>query len=85
MFERNQIVFYLDKDGKIKRNLPLEMDNLPIKTNDQELNNLIKLAIEKIHKQKFNDRKLALEKIGDAFERMKTYYDGLDKKFQLIN
>jgi len=83
LFERNQIVFYLDKDGKVKRNLPLEMDNLvnnlPIKTNDHELNNFIKLAIENIHKPKLSDRKFALEKIWDAYERMKTFY-GLEKK-----
>ncbi|MEW5567688.1 hypothetical protein [Rossellomorea marisflavi] len=84
LFERNQIVFYLDDDGSIKRQLPVEMGNLitnlPVKTNDDNLNELISLAIENIHKPKLHDRTFALEKLWDAFERMKTYYEGMNKK-----
>jgi hypothetical protein len=84
LFERNQIVFYIDSDGLIKRHLPLEMgnliNNLPVKTNDQNLNELISLAIENIHKPQLKDRTYALEKIWDAYERMKSYYEGMNKK-----
>lgn len=84
LFERNQIVFYIDNDGSIKRQLPVEMgnliNNLPVRTNDAQLNELIRLAFENIHKPQLKDRTFALEKIWDAFERMKTYYEGMDKK-----
>lgn len=78
LFERNRIVFYLNEEGEIKRRLPLEMDtlikNINLNTVDKRLNELIVLAIESIAKPKLADRAVALEKIWDAFERMKTYY-----------
>jgi abortive infection bacteriophage resistance protein len=51
-----------------------------VRTNDEQLNELIRLAFENIHKPQLKDRTFALEKIWDAFERMKTYYEGMDKK-----
>jgi len=54
--------------------------NQEINTKDQELNKLINES-----KQRFlnpNDKHIALEKIWDAFERIKTYYD-TDKKQSL--
>ncbi|WP_322421777.1 hypothetical protein [Jeotgalibacillus haloalkalitolerans] len=84
IFERNQIVFYVDENGNIKRQLPIEMGNLindlPVKTNDDNLNELIKLAIDNIHKPEIEKRTFALEKIWDAYERMKTYYEGMNKR-----
>lgn len=47
------------------------------KTKDEELNILIDEAKERYLKP--NDQLVALEKLWDAFERMKTYYD-IDKK-----
>lgn len=83
MFERNGIVFYLDTDGKIKRQLPAELDSLiqqlKIHTADQRLNELIQQATEDIRKPELKDRTYALEKLWDAFERMKTFYSP-DKK-----
>lgn len=83
LFERNRIVFYLSEEGEIKRRLPLEMDtlikNINLNTADKRLNELIILAIGSITKPKLADRAIALEKIWDAFERMKTYYSH-DKK-----
>ena len=46
-------------------------------TNDKELNNLIIEAKERFLNPK--DKQIALEKIWDAFERIKTYY-GENKK-----
>ena len=46
-------------------------------TIDQELNILIEEAKERFKNQ--NDKKIALEKLWDAFERIKTYFDK-DKK-----
>lgn len=84
LFERNGIVFYLDNDGKIKRHLPLELDALiavmKIRTSDQRLNELINQAIVDIRKPAISDRSYSLEKLWDAFERMKTYYTTMDKK-----
>lgn len=78
MFERNGVVFYLDTDGKVKRQLPIELDRLiqelKIHTADQRLNELIQQATEDIRKPELKDRTYALEKLWDAFERMKTFY-----------
>lgn len=78
IFERNGIIFFLDEDGKIKRKLPLEMDsiirNINLDTKDERLNELIGQAIDNIQKPNLFDRKIGLEKLWDAYERMKTYY-----------
>ena len=68
----------LDTDGKVKRQLPIELDRLiqelKIHTADQRLNELIQQATEDIRKPELKDRTYALEKLWDAFERMKTFY-----------
>lgn len=78
LFERNGIVFYLDNDGQIKRQLPIEMDflisKLIVNTSDDRLNELVNLAIEDIKKPNVKDRTYALEKLWDAYERIKTFY-----------
>lgn len=84
LFERNGIVFYLDSDGEIKRHLPLGLDNLikglSISTSDTRLNELINLALFNIKNPKEINRFIALEKIWDAFERLKTYFQENKKK-----
>ncbi|CAM5779120.1 AbiJ-NTD4 domain-containing protein [Brevibacillus borstelensis] len=84
IFARNGIVFYLDSDGLIKRQLPTQLDavlqNLNVKSKDKDLNELVNVAIENIRKPKEFDRQIALEKIWDAFERLKTFYDPTNKK-----
>nr|BDD45023.1 hypothetical protein 13 [Bacillaceae bacterium] len=79
IFSRNGIVFYLDSDGMIKRQLPTQLDrvlqNLNVKSKDNDLNELVNAAVENIRKPKDFDRQVALEKIWDAFERIKTFYD----------
>ena len=60
-------------------NIDLLFDNVS-NTEDSELNELIEEARKRfLHK---NDKQVALEKLWDAFERVKTYYqhEGLDKK-----
>lgn len=47
---------------------------------DGELNKLIDYAISNIIKPRLGDRQIALEKLWDAFERIKTYYEKNDKK-----
>lgn len=91
IFQRNRVIFSLDKDGKMKRALPLEMDtiikNINLETSDERLNELIGLAIENIQAPKLIDRIVGLEKLWDAFERMKTYYSAKKNKSaeQLVN
>lgn len=84
IFARNGIAFYLDNDGMIKRQLPIQLEmvlqNLNIKSKDHRLNELLNVAIENIRKPKDNDREFALEKIWDAFERLKTFYQPGNKK-----
>lgn len=84
IFERNGIVFYLDNDGVVKRKLPTQLDtvlhNLNVKSKDKDLNELVNAAIENIRKPKEFDRRIALEKIWDAFERLKTFYNPSNKK-----
>ncbi len=87
ILEINNSVFFLDKDGKVKRRLPLEMNrlinNINLNTSDIKLNELIGLAINNVQKPNLIDRKIGLEKIWDAFERMKTYYENKNKKSSL--
>ncbi|PWK07036.1 AbiJ-NTD4 domain-containing protein [Tumebacillus permanentifrigoris] len=84
IFSRNGIVFYLDTDGMVKRYLPTQLDevlqNLNVKSNDKDLNELVNAAIENIRKPKEFDRQIALEKLWDAFERIKTFYNPSNKK-----
>lgn len=78
IFERNGIVFRLNESGQIGRRLPIQLEvlvkNYCHSGNDTELNRLIDTAINHITKPKIEDRQIAIEKLWDAFERIKTYY-----------
>ncbi|MES9668691.1 hypothetical protein [Bacillus nitratireducens] len=86
IFERNEIVFFLDDEGHIQRHLPQEMNNLlqnlKVRSSDQTLNDLVNMAVENIRKPQEANRFTALEKIWDAFERIKTFH-GSNKKTSL--
>lgn len=58
-----------------------------VNTKDQELNKLVSDAACKIRLPKLEDRKLALEKLWDAFERSKTFFldDGKVDKKESVN
>lgn len=82
-FERNGILFYINEDGQINRNISEAMKpliNQIYNTADTRLNDLVKLAYDKFVLPKIEDRIFALEKIWDAFERMKTYYIEKNKR-----
>lgn len=78
IFQRNGIVFRLNESGQIGRILPIQSEvlvkNYCHSGNDTELNRLIDTAINHITKPKIEDRQIAIEKLWDAFERIKTYY-----------
>jgi hypothetical protein len=80
LFERNGVVFIL-KDCQISRRLPKEFLQLirDYKTEDAKLNELINSSLVCLKSAKIEERLRALEKIWDAFERMKTYYKELKK------
>ncbi|MCF6243435.1 MAG: hypothetical protein L3J43_00170 [Sulfurovum sp.] len=83
LFRRNGLVFELQEDGKIVRTIPQALQPLVSKiylTGDDELNSLVEKACDNFLKPKIEDRQIALEKIWDAFERMKTYYQEKNKK-----
>lgn len=84
IFQRNGIAFKLSENGSIERILPMGLDhvirNCCYTGSDVELKNLIDLAVKGIIKPKIDDRQVALEKLWDAFERIKTNNVGVDKK-----
>ena len=86
MFERNGLNYTLTDAGQIERVVPLPLNLIihrVVNTKDSELNRLVSSAAGKIRLPKLEDRKLALDKLWDAFERSKTYFleDGkVDKR-----
>lgn len=83
MFRRNNIGFMLNSKGEIERVLPMCYSNIinqKINTQDGTLNSYIAESYELILSPELQDRLRALERIWDAFERMKTYYDELNKR-----
>ncbi len=58
-------------------NVELLIDR-PVQTDDEELNKLVKEAKERFFNPK--DKQIAIEKLWDAFERVKTYYSGNKKQ-----
>ena len=83
IFERNGIVFFINDEGQINRVIPTTLQPLINKiynTKDEKLNELVQLAHDKFVLPNIVDRVHALEKIWDAFERVKTYYVEKNKK-----
>lgn len=79
LFERNGVAYKLDSYGKINRIISSEfipMVKRKFSTTDSELNKYLASATEGILLPKSNDRLNALKALWDAFERVKTFYDG---------
>ncbi len=87
LFERNGISFRLIETGQIIRNLTplIDEDQAHITTADKKVHDLLTTSLEKIHNPRFEERKLGLEKLWDAFERIKTVYDQTKNKSDSIN
>jgi len=83
IFARNGIAYELDQQGKIKRILtPIVGDEIIktiFRTGDDELDNLLEDARKRFLDKKPSSRKDAIEKLWDAFERLKTI-EHVDKK-----
>lgn len=86
IFSRNGLVYELGLDGQIKRLVPQVFQKLiesrNFQTGDGDLDNLLNMACSKFLSPDPNDRKIALEKLWDAWERLKSIYIGQtgDKK-----
>lgn len=79
ILQRNGLAYELDQDGHIRR-LPSEilgeaLKFAQFKTGDGALDSLLNLAREKFLNPKPTVRKEALEKLWDAWERLKTIED----------
>lgn len=86
IFKRNGLVFELQENGEIRRVVPkgiLPLVSMLYITENEDLNKLIDEAFENFLKVDIKDRRIALEKIWDAFEKIKTYYQEKEKKIPL--
>jgi|GEM_PF-235308 len=86
IFSRNGIAFELSKEGQARRLLPSPMQDILaetfFQTGDRETDRLLKAAKRKITSPHMEDRRDALEKLWDAFERIKTLEPGSNKQAQ---
>ena len=84
LFKQNLMVHELQEDGKIIRLLPSVLSEMmevsEFNTTDELLNTQLRTAKIKFASRDCVQRKEALEKIWDAFERIKTIMDPRDKQ-----
>ena len=84
IFSRNGLAYELSESGAIERTVPAPMADLvkrtSFRTGDNDLDGLLDTAIGRFLSPKPEARQDALEKLWDAFERLKTIEGGKDKK-----
>ena len=84
IFSRNGIAYELRSDGLIVRLAPEGLRealmSAVFRTDDTELDSLLEAARAKYLNPKLTTRKESLEKLWDAWERLKTIEPGKDKK-----
>lgn len=87
IFQRNGLAFTLTERGEIERLLPVEMGDAlhraQFRTGDAELDRMLDTARRKFLDPDEKVRREALEKLWDAWERLKTI-DGKDKKAGIV-
>lgn len=87
LFARNGIAFELTTEGYTQRFGPVglreELSSTVFHTGDDETDRLLEDARRRILSPYPQDRRDALEKLWDAFERIKTLEPGKDKKAQV--
>lgn len=82
-FRRSSHPFELNEEGEIIRLGPPVLQDIikiPLRTGDEGLDRLIATAIDKFHDPDIVERKDALDKLWDAWERLKTLRDSDKKK-----
>ena len=86
IFARNSVAYELTAEGRARRLLPEPLEkalrSAVFKTGDDETDRLLEAARHRIASPKEDDRRDALEKLWDAFERLKTLEPGSDKRAQ---
>lgn len=86
LFRRNAVAYELTPTGQARRILPQPLaDALGwtlFRTGDAETDRLLEAARQRILSPKPEDRQDALEKLWDAFERLKTLKPGANKREQ---
>lgn len=86
LFRRNSVAYELTTAGEARRLLPQVIANTVgwalFHTGDEEADRLLEAARHRILSPKPDDRRDALEKLWDAFERLKTLEPGTDKRKQ---
>ena len=84
IFSRNGLAYELSESGAIERTVPAPMADLvnrtSFRTGDNDLDGLLDTAISRFLSPKPEARQDALEKLWNAFERLKTIEAGKDKK-----
>lgn len=84
LFSINGLAFEFQESGIIRRLIPQEFESLlkntGIRSGDTELDRLLATAIEKYHSLDLEIRKESLEKLWDAWERIKSIEDPNNKK-----
>lgn len=86
LFARSGVGFEMKADGGIQRLMPEAFAEIAgwtvYQTGDYETDTLLERSMRLIKSAKIDDRKDGLEKIWDAFERIKTIEPGANKKVQ---
>ena len=86
LFARNAVAYELTPDGQARRLLPTPLaealGRMVFATGDGETDRLLETARQWFARPKVEDRRDALEKLWDAFERLKTLEPGSDKRIQ---
>lgn len=84
IFSRNGIAYQLEEDGCIVRLLPQEVQepiaSMRFRTGDPVLDDLLRTARNKFFDRDPNIRRESLEKLWDAWERLKTIENPENKK-----
>lgn len=84
IFARNQLVYELQENGEVRRLAPPvlreEVATPLVRTGERELDSMIESARIKYLDRDPQVRREALEKLWDAWERLKTIEPGHDKK-----
>jgi hypothetical protein len=87
IFARNGVAYELTPEGEVKRILATELQillsNTSFHSGDAETDRLLEQARAQFSSPHESARKDALEKLWDAFERIKTLEAGSDKKTQV--
>ena len=84
IFSRNCLAYELTSSGSVRRILPapiIEMINrTPFQTGDDDLDGLLDTAVTRFLSGESEAKQDAIEKLWDAFERLKTIEPGKDKR-----